>query len=246
MALTIQNLKNFNNGFLSGISKLTDSCVLKFEKNTASCIASNNDNTVVYYSDISQDSNFIDDKLITVNVPDVKKLIKIFSCIEDNKVELNLLNNNVSFSSNYFKFKYHLLEDGIVITPKINVSKIFSLKFSTAFTINKVELQNILKASTIALDISKLYLYSEDSSVFCDFTDNSRHNVDSIALKISDSFTGDKIAQPVAINFEIVRLISSAKSNKLSVSYNSSLGVFLFDLEESGYQCKYVVSALVN
>jgi hypothetical protein len=246
MVLSINNLKNFNNGFLTSVSKLTDSCILKFEKDTVSCIASNNDNTVVYYSNIKQDKNFINDNLVVLNIPDVKKLIKIFSCIEDNNVSLNLENNNLSFSSSYFKFKYHLLEDGIIVVPKINISKIFSLQFNTSFDVYKNELQNILKASTIALDITKLYVYSDTASIFCDFTDNSRHNVDSIAVKITDKFEGDKIAQPVPINFEIIRLVSSIKSAKISVRYNNNLGVFLFDVEEFGYQSKYVVSALVN
>lgn len=246
MVLKIEALKSFTNGYLTSISKLVDSCVLSFEKNTAFCVCSNNDNTVVYYTSTSQKNNFINDNLVTINVPDVKKLIKIFSCIEEDSQELILENNNISFKSNYFKFKYHLLEDGIIIVPRINVKKIFSLEFSTNFNIKKIDLQNILKASTIALDISKLYLYTENSNVFCDFTDNNRHNVDSIAIKISDEFIGDKINQPVAVNFEIVRLISSSKSNSLNVKFNSNLGVFLFDLEESGYSGKYVVSALVN
>lgn len=246
MALKIENLKNFTNGYLSNIAKLTESCVLSFEKNIASCIASNNDNTVIYYAKIEQKNNFINDNLVKINVPDIKKLIKIFTCVEEDTQSFDLENNNISFKSNYFKFKYHLLEDGIVVVPKININKIFSLEFSTIFKIGKTELQNIIKASTIALDVTKLYIYCEDNNIFCDFTDNSRHNVDSIAVKVSDSFTGEKITLPVAVNFEIVRLVSSTKSNALNIKYNSTLGVFLFDLEESGYTGKYVVSALVN
>jgi len=246
MVIKIENLKSFTNGFLSSISRLSDSCVLAFEKNTASCISSNNDNTVIYYSNVDQKNNFISDNLVKLNIPDVKKIIKIFTCIEENNCEFNLENNNISFKSNYFKFKYHLLEDGIIIVPKININKIFSLNFTTTFKIEKNDLQNILKASTIALDISKLYLYSEEAGIFCDFTDNSRHNVDSIAIKVSNSFEGEKISQPVAVNFEIIRLISASKSSSLNIKYNNSLGVFLFDLEESGHTGKYVVSALVN
>lgn len=245
MVIKIENLKSFTNGFLSSISRLSDSCVISFEKNIATCLSSNNDNTVIYYSNVEQKNNFINDNLVKINIPDIKKLIKIFSCIEDTACEFNL-ENNISFKSNYFKFKYHLLEDGIIIVPKININKIFSLNFTTTFKIEKNDLQNILKASTIALDISKLYLYSEESSVFCDFTDNSRHNVDSIAIKVSNNFEGEKITQPVAINFEIIRLISASKSSSLNIKYNNSLGVFLFDLEELGHTGKYVVSALVN
>ena len=96
MVLKIYNLKTFNNGFLYNISRLTDSCILRFEKNEVSCVASNNDNTVVYYSSSNQDTPFINDNLVTLNIPDVKKLIKIFSCIEDNHIELAVENNNIS------------------------------------------------------------------------------------------------------------------------------------------------------
>jgi len=246
MDLKIENLKNFTNGYLSSIAKIVDSCVLSFEKNNAFCVASNNDNTVVYYASTAQKHNFINDKLVTLNIPDVKKLIKIFTCIEEDTQTFVVENNNISFKSNYFKFKFHLSEDGIIVVPKININKIFALEFSTNFSIKKLDLQNIIKASSIALDVTKLYIYTEEESVFCDFTDNNRHNVDSIAIKISNEFNGEKLKQPVAINFEIVRLVSSSKSNSLNVKFNSQLGVFLFDLEESGYNGKYVVSALVN
>ena len=245
MDFKIDNVKVFNGVFLSNISKIADSCIIKSEKNNLTCIASNPDGTVISYTLLNQKNNFTENEKV-LNIPDVKKLTKIFTCIDDNVLNLKLDTNNISYNNSNFKFKYHLLEDGIISTPKVNVDKISKLDFNTTFTINKQSLNNIIKASSIALDVTKLYIFTEDSSVFCDFTDNNRHNVDSIALKICETYQGDKIGSPVPINFEIIRIISSQKFNTLNVKFNSKLGVFLFDLEDQECSSKYIVSALIN
>jgi hypothetical protein len=244
MDLKIENVGDFTNTFLSNISKLSESCILKFEDGVASCIISNNDNTIINFSNYKQKTQYTE-KNIQINIPDVKKLIKIFQCLADSNVKLELNSNNIAYTSKSFKFKFHLLDDGIIASPKINVSKISSLEFNTQFNITKNSIVNILKASSIALDVSKLYIFSEDG-IFCDFTDNSRHNVDSIAFKISDVFMGTEIKTPVPINFDVMRIISSIKSPGISVKYNNKLGTFLFELEDSSYTSKYIVSALVS
>lgn len=245
MDFKIDNVEAFNNVFINNISKITDTSIFNFNKNICSCITSNSDNTIINFSKFQQTSSYfdIDTKL---NIPDIKKLIKILSCISNDTVILKYDKNNISFSSSNFKFKYHLLDDGIISTPKINVDKISSLEFNTSFEISKSDISNILKASSIALDITKLYIFTENNKVFCDFTDNSRHNVDSIAFKISDEVKGDEIKSPVPINFDIIRVISSSKTNKTKVKYNNKLGTFLFELEDSTYASKYIVSALVS
>jgi hypothetical protein len=245
MDFKIDNVKIFNGIFLSNISKISDSCIIKSDKNNLTCVASNTDGTVISYTHLNQKNNFTENEKV-LNIPDVKKLNKIFTCIDDNIVNLKLDTNNISYNNSNFKFKYHLLEDGIISTPKVNVDKISKLDFNTVFAINKQALSNIIKASSIALDVTKLYLFTEDSSVFCDFTDNNRHNVDSIALKICDDYQGEAISSPVPINFEIIRIISSQKFNTLNIKFNSKLGVFLFDLEDQECSSKYIVSALIN
>ena len=245
MAIKIEKLEAFNNFFINNISKIADSCILTFKDNTTSCIASNTDNTIINYSSIKQTENFCNNE-IKINIPDTKKLIKILSCISTDSVELKYDKNNISYSNNNFKFRYHLLDDGIITAPKININKISSLEHNTQFSISKSDISNILKASSIALDITKLYIFTENKSIFCDFTDNSRHNVDSIAFKISDSLVGDEIKTPVPVSFEIIRIISSIKTNQINVKYNSKIGTFLFELEDSTYTSKYVVSALVS
>lgn len=245
MDLKIDNVELFNNSFINNISKLTDSCILQFKDKSVSCITSNSDNTIINFSKYTQDTSFSNNEF-KINLPDVKKLIKILSCINDKTVTLNYDKNNISYSNKTFKFRYHLLDEGIISSPKINVEKISSLNFNSNFNISKMDISNILKASSIALDITKLYIFTENDNVFCDFTDNSRHNVDSIAFKISDKLEGEIIKTPVPINFEVVRVISSIKTNQINVKYNNKIGTFLFELEDSNYLSKYVISALVS
>jgi hypothetical protein len=245
MVLKIDKLKDFTNIYLNNISKLSDSVVLAFDNNSSSALSSNTDNTIISFNSTIQKNKFVDTQ-IKFNIPDIKKFIKILSCINSENTNLEFESNNIKYSSSDYKFKYHLIEDGIISSPKINVDKISALTFNTIFCIDKAFLSNIVKASTVAADISKLYLYTEENSVFCDFTDNNRHNVDSIALKISENYDGDKIPTPVPVNFEIIRLLVTQKPTKISIKYNNKLGVFLFELEESNCVSKYIVSALVN
>jgi hypothetical protein len=242
MEIKIPNKIEFLDCFLNPLSKLSDSATLKINDNKITSITSNNDNTVILFTKFDLESSTSSE--VSLHIPDCKKLIKLLTCTDENSVTLKLDKNYLTFSNSDLKFKYHLLEDGILSSPKVNVDKIEKIEFNTTFKLTKLSLNILLKASTIAMDVSKLYLYTDNTTVFGDFTDNSRHNVDSLAVKIANEFTGDQITQ-VPINFDIIRLIIS-KTNDISVKYCSKLGVFLFTVEDKLFTSKYIVTALVN
>lgn len=244
MKLTISDKTNFVNYFLTPISKITNTAVLKIEKNLFTSLISTSDNTIILNAEYSNEKDI--DSNITLNIPDVTKLIRILSVIDSKDVELELNKNNISYSSNHIRFKYHLFEDGIIATPKLNVQKLSTLTFDGKFTLLFNSLQDLIKGSSIATDSNKIYLTFKNGTVLGELTDKARPNVDSYGLIISKDYSGTQLASPLPLNFEIFRIISSMKFKELNCSLSSKTGVFIFDALNNNIAMKFVISALAN
>jgi len=241
MEIKIINKESFLFNYLTQISKITDSCVLEINEDKIFCKVSSGDNTIILFSNYNTDNKI---EKIILNLPDCKKLIKLLSCINSENITFKLEKNCLTYSSEDIKFRYHLLEDGLVTTPKVNVDKVNDIKFDTNFILTKSAISNLIKASSINSEVDKLYLYSNNTFLMGDFTDNSRHNIDSLAIKIATNYDGAPIKSPVPINFEIIRQLTS--TNNVSVKYCSNLGVFLFEVEYPNVISKYLITALVS
>jgi hypothetical protein len=59
-----------------------------------------------------------------LNIPDIKKLVRVVECIDADELQFDINSNNLQYISDSFKFKYHLLEDGLMKLPSINIKKI--------------------------------------------------------------------------------------------------------------------------
>ena len=68
-------------------------------------------------------SNNIDDS-VTLNIPDISKLINAINCINTDELQLEYESNSIKYSSPDISFKLHLLEDGIISTPAVNIVKL--------------------------------------------------------------------------------------------------------------------------
>lgn len=242
MNISIQDKNSFVNSFLVPISKVTNSVVLKIEKDQFSSLISTNDNTIILNA-IFKNKNT---DVTTLNVPDLNKLIRILSVIEPPSVDLTFNKNNISYTSDTIRFKYHLFEDGIIVSPKLNVDKLSSLTFDGKFTLLYNNLQNLIKGSTIATDTNKIYLSYKDSNVIGELTDKARPNVDSYSLVISNDYTGIQLSSSIPLNFEVFRIISSMKFKELNCSFSSKTGVYVFDANITNITMKFIVSALAN
>jgi len=144
------------------------------------------------------------------------------------------------------KFKYHLLEDGILKVPSINIQKIKDLKFDTTFYLQKDNILQLLKASTFTTDTDKLYISTDDTKVYGELTDKQQGNVDSFKQPISMSYDGLSIPTPISINFELIRVIGSLRLNrecKTVVHINNENKVFIFDITCGDNKLQYITSA---
>jgi hypothetical protein len=242
MKISIQDRNAFVNSFLTPISKIANSAVIKVEKEQFSTLIATNDNTIILNATYS--NNNIDTALL--NIPDISKLIRILSVIDTENLDLIYDKNNLSYSSSSIRFKYHLFEDGIIVTPKLNIDKLTALTFDGKFSLLYNNLQNLIKGSSIATDSNKIYLSYKDASVLGELTDKARPNVDSYGLIISTNYTGIQLSAAIPLNFEIFRIISSMRFKELDCSFSSKTGVYIFNATTNNTTMKFIVSALAN
>ena len=240
----LTNNQHFKRNFLDQICKISDSAVIKAGSNFISCITCSPDNSIILATQLGVKTEDIENT-ITLNVGDIKKLVRAFDCVDEEEIEFSIKNNNINYSDNNIQFKYHLFEDGIITQPKINVQKLDELEFDCNFTVTDRALNDLIKGSTFSSDSNKIYLSSTGSTLKGNLTDKTRFNIDSFEINVSDNFQGKEI-KDLCLNFEIFRTLSSSKINSLNCKISSKLGVVLFVFENNIITSKYIVSALTK
>ena len=241
--LKIKNKKDFVSNFLVPVSNLNDACILSIEGDNICCTLASADATIVCKTIIAIDTDLKDST--TLNLPDIKKLIRVLDIIPSIDIELQINENNISFNKDGYKFKYHLLDDGIIKQPSLNVEKVKKLEFNTKFVVKEKELNTLFKGSSFATETSKVYLFEEDNKIYSELGDRSRHNSDNFVCLLSDDFQGN-IVKPLPVNFDSFRLVSFSGSRKVNFSINTDMGVITCNFEKGETQLIYIISALIN
>lgn len=242
MNVNIPDKKLFINGFLAPLSKLNDSCVISVTETGFSSVVCTSDASIILHSSYDIGTNLKEE--LRLNIADIKKVIKAFECIASDNFTIAIDKNNINYAGDEIKFKYHLLEDGIITPPKVNVSKLASLEFPVSFNIQYKSLLELLRGSTFATESNKLYIYSKDGKIHGDLTDRARHNVDSISLPLGD-YSGVELL-PLCLNFEVIRIISSVRVKQLECKINPKIGVILFQIMDGSVKTRYIASSLVK
>ena len=243
MNLKVNDKDKFFNNFLLPLSRVTDSAVVKVDKEKISSLISTSDNTVIVYSDYKLESNT---STKTLNIPDLKKLCRVIACIEDASYELDISSNFIGFKSNSVRFKYHLYDDNIITSPKLNIDKLSQFEFDGKFTLTYDSVLKLIKGSSVSTDTNKIYISVKDSTVFGELTDKTRPNVDSYGINIASNYEGVQFALPMPLNFDIFRIISSMRFKEIQSQIISKMGVLTLDLSLDNSNFKFVVSALSN
>ena len=243
MNLEIKDRDNFLNNFVIPLSKVADSAVINVLKGKLSTLISTSDNTIIVHSEYEDDKI---NAIATLNVPDLKKLCRVISCIDEKSFKLDISSNFIGYSSNNVRFKYHLYDDGIIPSPKLSMNKLNSLEFDGKFTLPLTSVLNLIKGSSISTETNKIYLSVKDSLVFGELTDKTRSNIDSYGINISDNYQGTQFAIAIPLNFEIFRIISSMKYKELQAQLITKMGVMTLDLNLDNSKFKFVISALAN
>jgi len=163
MNFKLSDKQGFINNFLKPINRFSETAILSLSGNKITSLVSSVDNTTILYAQYLLDENYSEDK--TINIPNIDKFINSLKVIDDNSVELILNANSIQYQASTLKFKFHLYEDGILSSPKINIDKINSFKNDVNFNIESSVLSKLIKSSLITPEITKVYLYSEDDKI---------------------------------------------------------------------------------
>jgi len=244
MDLKIKDKDLFVRYFLQPIGKVSDSCCIILDDNVLGCIVSSPDNSIILNIKYDLESTS-DNQSAILNIPDIKKLIRAFDVIDEESIGIKIDKNNLSYKNNNISFKYHLLENGVINRPKINIEKINNIKFNTVFYLTEKAFNDIIKASTFCVDSNKIYFFEQDGKVFGELTDRSRPNVDSFAIEVSSKYEGEGMT-PLCLNLEIVRILSTNKVKQIKCRVNSELGVVLFEYGNNIFTTQYIVSSLTK
>jgi hypothetical protein len=238
--LKIENKDNFLNDFLAPIGKVADNAVIKIEPKKISSLVTSGDSTIITYSEYI-DNNI--DLNVTLNLPEVKKFVKLLSCIEGN-LELSIDTNNISYKSPSVRFKYHLYDDGIIPVPSLNLSKLSAIEFDGKFTTTLQKINGLLKGSIFTDSNEKVYFSINDNQVEVDITDKTRDNTNSFASVISEDYSGIKVINSLPFKFDIIQHISQYKSEIYKVELSSKFSILTFTLNNENVMTKFIVSAL--
>jgi len=224
--------------FLDTVSKISDSGIFNVEEDKLTSLVSSIDNTLILYSEYTTPSSFED----TLNVPDIKKLSRVLDTLESDDINLKINSNNIEYTGDDVKFKYHLFEEGFLTNPNINLEKINKFKFDVEFNLDKLTLQQIFKGSTFTSETNKIYFYTKHGKLVAELTDRARHNTDNFSLCLGDT---DFALDPIPVNFDNIRFLSII-DNEFAVKINTEFGVVVFEIEANNIKLKYIISALTQ
>lgn len=241
--LKIKNKKDFVSNFLGPVSNLNDACILSIDDNKISCTLASADATIVCRSTIDIETDL--ENGTKLNLPDIKKLVRVLDIIPSTELELQINENNISYNKGGYKFKYHLLDDGIIKQPSLNVEKVKKLEFNTKFTVKETGLNTLFKGSSFATETSKVYFFEEGDKIYSELGDRSRHNSDNFVCMLCDEFEGS-IQKPLPVNFDSFRLVSFDRSREVNFSINTDMGIITCNFEKGDAQLIYIISALIN
>jgi len=241
--IKIDNIKNFTTSFLSLISKTSESVCIKVDSNKIYSVTSSGDNTIVVFSTYKQQNDLQDN--LKLNIPDINRLNRLLNCVNENNIELDHDSNCIKYKSKTVRFKYHLLEDGIITVPAVSIDKIKKLSFDYNFNISKSCVLSLIKGSSLMTDADKLYFYVQDNSVYAEITDKETQNTDSYTQLVCENF-GDETFKQMSINFEILRILSSLRFENVCVRINTDVNVLLFEVEIENIKHNFICTTYVR
>jgi hypothetical protein len=246
--LTLKDKKEFIKNFLYPISKISESAILDISKDTlSSTIATANNSVILNITNSIFTDGLLEDvqEVISLNCPDIKKLIKAVELAKDGDLSFFIENNNLKYENKEIRFKYHLLDDGIIKKPKLVLSKVNDMEFNSSFFIGRNDIRELLKCSIFSVDSNKAYISSEEGCVFAELTDKTRNNIDTITVKLSDEMKGDDISN-FALDFEIFRIIDSPNVKDILIKINTKIGVAMFEINNNYNKMIYIMSSLIK
>ena len=237
--------KDFADNFLSVIGKAVDIVSIKLNKDGLYAVCNKPDTSIILLAKYSKAFNV--EQEVTLNIGDVKKLLRVIDCIDEDELVFTIESNHLYYKTDKLQFKYHFLDDSVVPKVTLKREKIEALTNDTFFNIDIKKLQEILKASSFTTDTNKIYLYGQSDGVYCELGDKEKSNTDNISLKVADKVEGQPFNQIIPFNLDIFRILTGVKFDNARVGINLKFKVMSFYVkptEETDFT--FVISGLVK
>lgn len=237
--------KDFAENFLAVIGKAIDVVSIKITNTGMYTVCNKPDSSIILLGKYNYNFNISED--ISLNIGDIKKLLRVLDCIEEGTLNFKINSNHLLYKSDKLQFKYHFLDDSIVPKATLKREKIESLKNDTFFDIDGKKLQEILKASSFTTETNKIYIYGQNGGVCCELGDKEKSNTDSISMNLSDSLEGAPLTNVIPFNLDIFRLFSGVKFEKARVGINNTYKIMSFYIKPTdNTEFTFVISGLVK
>ena len=237
--------KDFADNFLNVIGKAIDIVSIKLNKDGLYAVCNKPDTSIILLAKYSKAFNV--EQEVTLNIGDVKKLLRVIDCIDEDELVFTIESNHLYYKTDKLQFKYHFLDDSVVPKVTLKREKIEALTNDTFFNIDIKKLQEILKASSFTTDTNKIYLYGQSDGVYCELGDKEKSNTDNISLKVADKVEGQPFNQIIPFNLDIFRILTGVKFDSARVGINLKFKVMSFYVkptEETDFT--FVISGLVK
>lgn len=230
--------KDFS-AFIKSLTKINDAAIFAVKLNQITCLIGSPDNVSIAYGTLSCGTSHEG----CINVSSLMKLGKAIDQISETAPKLIINENNLEYKSPSLRFKYHLLDHGIINQPAINIKKINELEFNVQFNASPSKLADLSKFSAFSTDSNKVYLSCDGESVFANLTDQARSNVDNIEFefaKCSTPFDG------MPFNLDFFRSLSFTNESNIAFNISTVKPVLAIDIENERYKLKYITSAFTS
>lgn len=237
--------KDFADCFLNIAGKAVDIISIKANKDGLHAVCNKPDTSIILLAKYSYALDLQEE--VSLNIGDVKKLLRVLDCIEDETITFTVNSNHLLYKSNKIQFKYHFLDDSIVPKVTLKKEKIEALENDTFFDIDSKKLQEILKASSFTTDSNKIYIYGQPDGIYCELGDKEKSNTDSISMKVTEIVEGNPLNQVIPFNLDIFRMFSGVKFEKARVGINNKFKIMSFFIKPTETtEFKFVISGLVK
>lgn len=242
------NTSVLNTKILKPISRIVEDCILTVNKNQIESVAAVAGGGIIIYVKYNAITDIEEE--VDLNIKDIGKLISVLNCIKGETINMDIEYNNIKYSSDDFKFKFHLMEDGVISKPKISRKNLENIDFQTSTSLNSKIFYDILKASSfIKSDDVKLYFYTKRSDdgqrgLYCELTNKNIINSDSISIKLCDNYDGEDLHTELKCDIEYIRKMNINKDSEIYLYFNTDRQYTFFDIVDEGGKVRYIIPNL--
>jgi hypothetical protein len=240
------NKKIIVDEFLTPISRITEECSIHITPDSIYSLVNDLSGNVILYCNLTIKTNV--EKELVLNIKDVRKLCKVFDCIESAIIDLDVDENSsvIKYSSPHLSFKLHLVNESVIRKCTVSLDKISKLTSDNSFNITGDKLNDLLRGSIFSTETNKIYFYTQGEQVYAELTDKATQDVDSITFMVTDKIEGDRITTPLPFNMEILRFLAASKPSNIEVKINNTYKILTFTIKVENSEIKYIIPAFVK